>query len=155
MIWTHSIWAHDFWAFPLDMTVKSTTVMLAALAIAYLVRARSAAAKDVVWTSVVAVLLVLPLVQFVPSPVRVTPLLAASSYFGASVGSAARTRMQWIAYAVDVWALGTGLLFVRLIAGIIGATWLASRAVPSTGSRSCAAGVAGAKYLCATAPPYR
>jgi len=127
------IWTHNIWPFALDLTVKSTVVMLTALVIAYLLRARSAAAKDVVWTSVVALLFVLPLVQFLPSPVRVAPLLAAPSFFGTSVGSAAQARTQGIAYAIDVWALGAGLLFLRLIAGILGARWLASRAVTSNG----------------------
>lgn len=139
-------------AFPdvLGMVVRTTAVLLVALCATTLLRRSSAATRHLVWTVALAGVLVLPLLErvvpawrIVPVPAELAPAApvaapalvevpvaeqqapAAAPHESAPVP--AEKRIDWMMWALGIWAAGGIILFLRLAYGVLRIWWVERR----------------------------
>jgi beta-lactamase regulating signal transducer with metallopeptidase domain len=137
-------------AFPdiLGLVIRTTAVLLVALCATTLLRRSSAATRHLVWTVALAGVLVLPLLErvvpawrIVPVPAELAPAapVAAPALAEAPVAeqqapvlaaresAPAQKRIDWMLWAVGIWAVGGILLFARLLYGVLRIWWVERR----------------------------
>ena len=138
-------------AFPeiLGVVVRTTAVLLVALCATTVLRRSSAATRHLVWTVALAGVLVLPLIErvvpawrIVPVPAELAPAapvepptvesppVAEQQVMAAPHESApmpGEKRIDWMIWAVGIWAVGGILLFVRLLYGVLRIWWVERR----------------------------
>ncbi|HLL85471.1 MAG TPA: M56 family metallopeptidase, partial [Longimicrobium sp.] len=137
-------------AFPdiLGLVIRTTAVLLVALCATTLLRRSSAATRHLVWTVALAGVLVLPLLErvvpawrIVPIPAELAPAAAVAApapvearvaqpqatLAAAQESAPARKRIDWMLWALGIWAVGGILLFVRLLYGVLRIWWVERR----------------------------
>jgi beta-lactamase regulating signal transducer with metallopeptidase domain len=136
-------------AFPdiLGLVARTTAVLLVALCATTLLRRSSAATRHLVWTVALAGVLVLPLLErvvpawrIVPVPAELARAAPAAALVAAPVAEApvaapaqesapvpAEKRIDWMMWAVGIWAVGGLVLFLRLAYGVLRIWWVERR----------------------------
>jgi TonB family protein len=133
--WSESTW----FAFAMGAALKSTSVLAAGWAIAFLLRRRSAAARHLVWTAAAAAVLALPFLSVSLPAVRIpvvgvmapfdpTVLFRASSVAGGPAAAAgvpavrsgasavpAKRGLDWPVILMLVWAFGAAFALARML----------------------------------------
>jgi TonB family protein len=114
----------------LDAAWKSAVVLVAAIALARLLRGRPAAARHLLWSiSLLSLLLIPVLGSWGPSlrmPMQLPAILVSAGALGAKPGAAAQgigwAGWLWLSLA---WAFGAGLFLLRLLIGVSWSWWVA------------------------------
>lgn len=145
-----------------DAAVRGTVILLAALAATTLMRRSSASARHMVWLAALTAVLLLPIARSVVPEWRVLPLPVAATTAGmesaapgtrgdvsvATAPAAGRVdapvpapaptmaerlaSVDWSRAAVLLWAVGSALVLVRLLAGVARLLWIERRATELT-----------------------
>ncbi len=137
----------------LDVTLRSSLVLLAALGCTALMRRRSAAARHLVWLAALAAVLLLPAARWAVPAWRVVPVPAAARAVVPPLPPAAAPVMaepavpvaepasravpaapvpaprSWAQVVLLLWATGAALVALRLVLGVARVWWMEWRAV--------------------------
>lgn len=126
-------------SFLVEMALKTTLILAAALAVARMLRQSSAAARHGLWIAAIASVLSLPLVSFLtPQWTTGTPVVGVQAEAPSPFSPAApfipqppRAQVQVLAWT---WFAGSALVLSRLAAGLLKTARLTRSATPMTAS---------------------
>ncbi len=106
--------------FLIELTVKSTTILLAAAGLAYLLRSASAAARQLLWTLTLISLLLLPFASLVVRPLRWMPPVTLQTAVGGAMPIKAPSNLhETTGSSPNPWREAIGFVYLSGVAAVI------------------------------------